>query len=219
MKLNRKLISTLEKPEYVAILLEIMGGTDYASSIARELDKKQPTITDELAQLEQLGIVQVAKRTKAKKYRVNMDVLAEAVYSMIEEFRDYWLETDSLGILSNSKLEKLGRRAIERAMPDAFIKDFFENYAVGIVGVIPGEVRGISDIVRSFFGALDALDNKEYDRLLRAYELRKNTLDLIVRFMSFDTINRARASILSSNDFKERSQSKHGKKRNPGAEL
>lgn len=214
IELNRKLVSTLEKPEFLSILLEIMGDRDYASQIARDLDKTQPTITEELNLLESLGIVQVAKRTKAKKYRVNVEVLVEAVYSMIEEFRDHWLEVDTLGIIPEKRLEKLGKKSIENTVPEELLRDFFDNYAVGIVGVIPGEVRGFGDIIRSFFGALDALNDEEYGRLLSAYNLKKSTFSLIVRFMSFDTINRARASILSSIDLKEKLADKLPQKKN-----
>lgn len=203
VQVNSKQIKILNKPEYMTVLLEIMVGNDYASKIAKDLEKKQPTITEQLNSLEELEIVHVKKRTKAKKYEVNNEIVVEAVYSMIEEFKDFWMEADSIGIFSKERLKKMSRKGIEKSIPPKLILDFFHHYAIGLVDVVGGELRGMGDILRTFFGALDVLDEEEKERLFQAYKITKRNFKEIVHFMSFDTINRARAAILSSIQFME----------------
>ncbi|MGB9760626.1 MAG: ArsR family transcriptional regulator [Thermoproteota archaeon] len=50
-----RVLDTLERPAYVEVLLSIAIGKNYATSIARHLGKKQPTVTEQLARLESLG--------------------------------------------------------------------------------------------------------------------------------------------------------------------
>ena len=102
--ITEKQIRTLEKPEYFDILLEILVGDNYASKIARHLEKKQPTITEQLKNLEILGIIETVKmKGGAKRYQVNFDAISNYVYAMIEELRDIRLSSEYIGILSTSR--------------------------------------------------------------------------------------------------------------------
>ena len=82
---TEELLETLETPAYVEVLLCVATGKNYASSIARHLKKKQPTVTEQLAKLESLGLIVPLKRDKAKKYEVNWPVLLKVFYDVVKE--------------------------------------------------------------------------------------------------------------------------------------
>ena len=48
-------MNLLQNPTFVQVLLCIISGKNYATAIARVLKKRQPTITEQLKQLEGVG--------------------------------------------------------------------------------------------------------------------------------------------------------------------
>lgn len=62
MGITRKQIKAFEKQEYFDVLLYILYGSDYASSIAEDMGKTQPTITEQLQKMEELDLVEPLKK-------------------------------------------------------------------------------------------------------------------------------------------------------------
>ena len=188
MKISNSQLRILEKPEYFDIVLSVLNGYDYSSKIARELGKKQPTVTEQLNRLENLGIVRIVKKSKSKKFEVVEGVLCEYVYSMIEEFRDYREKEDVEGYFQARKLKKLDRDAIEKAIPCKLISAFFFHYSVMYLDILGGKIRTIDDIVISFFGALDSqiLENSQtINKLKSGFGIEEKGFKIIVDIMSF----------------------------------
>ena len=53
MRITKAQVKALEKQEYFDVLLYILDGSDYASKIAKEMGKTQPTITEQLQKMEE----------------------------------------------------------------------------------------------------------------------------------------------------------------------
>lgn len=208
-QISKQQIKTLEKPEYFEVVMQILYENNYASKIARSLEKKQPTITEQLNSLERLDII-IPLETKggAKKFRVNFGVIADYVYSMILEFRDFRLSGFDIGIFGQSKLEKLDYKSIENALPRDLLKEFFEFYAIGQIDLVGGKKKRIDEIVLSFFAALDDLNNDERNRLIKEYEVKKTNFETIIDLMSFEAIYKERVAITTAIQMREKGNKK-----------
>ncbi|MHA1832545.1 MAG: helix-turn-helix domain-containing protein, partial [Candidatus Baldrarchaeia archaeon] len=83
-----KALDLLERPAYVQVLLCVASGKDYATSIARFLKKKQPTVTEQLQELKNAGLIRELERGKYKRFKVNWDLLLKVFYDTVNQLLD-----------------------------------------------------------------------------------------------------------------------------------
>lgn len=202
MGITRKQIKAFEKQEYFDVLLYILYGSDYASSIAEDMGKTQPTITEQLQKMEELDLVEPLKKGKSKRYQVKYETLAEYVYSLVEEDRDYRKVNNDPERFDKRELEKLNETVIRRALPIDLIADFFQYYAIGL-DVIGGKVKAIDEVIVSFFGAVDSLEDKDYNELIKKYKIPKSSFATIVDIMGFESIYKEKVAVLTMLESKE----------------
>ena len=202
MGITRKQINALEKQEYFDVLLYILYGSDYASRIAEDMGKTQPTITEQLQKMEELDLVEALKKGKSKRYQVKYEKLAEYVYSLIEEYRDYRKVHNDPGKFDKRELEKLNETVIRKALPIDLIADFFQYYAIGL-DVAGGKVKAIDEVIVSFFGAVDSLEDKDYNELIKKYKIPKSSFATIVDIMGFESIYKEKVAVLTMLESKE----------------
>ena len=62
-------LDLLENSTFVEVLLCIISGKDYSSAIAKTLKKSQPTVTEQLKQLEAAQLIKALNRKKPKNMR------------------------------------------------------------------------------------------------------------------------------------------------------
>lgn len=203
MNISKEQEKALEKQEYFDVLLYILDESDYASKIAKDMGKTQPTITEQLQKMEALSLVEALKKGKSKRYRVNYEILAEYVYSLVAEYRDYRKTHDDIDRFDPEKLKKLDEVAIRKALPIELIADFFNYYAIGIVDLVGGKVKPIDEVVVSFFGAIESLNDEDYFRLKEEYKVRKRSFDIIVDYMAFESIEKEKVAIITMLDVRE----------------
>lgn len=203
MRITKAQVKALEKQEYFDVLLYILDGSDYASKIAKEMGKTQPTITEQLQKMEELELVESLKKGKSKRYQVNYEALSEYVYTLVEEYRDYRKKHNDLGRFDDEKLDRLDEAAIRTALPIELIADFFNYYAIGIVDLVGGKIKPIDEVVVSFFGAVDSLEEEYYSRLIKDYKIRKKSFNTVVDFMAFESIEKEKVAVLTMLELKE----------------
>jgi DNA-binding transcriptional ArsR family regulator len=179
MRINlEKVLDILERPAYLEILLSVAAGKNYASSIARCLKKKQPTVTEQLARLESLRLVKPLSRGRSKKYEVNWDLLLAVFYDMIGEARKV-----RKGYLTREEKMVL-KKDLEKIVPPDLIKVFLREYFETFLE-LGGKRKGFDEIIFSFFCALDNLDKSYWRKLRSRFKIDEKSLAVLARFMQF----------------------------------
>jgi len=196
MKITRKQINALEKLKYFDVLLYILYGSNYASSIAKDMGKTQPTITEQLQKMEELDLVEPLKKGKSKRYQVKYETLAEYVYYLVKEYLDFRKAYNDAEVFDKRELEKLNETSIRKALPIDLIADFFEYYALDL-NMVGGKVKAIDEVIFSFFGAVDSLEDKYYNELIERYKIPKRSFSTIVDIMGFESIHKEKVAVLS----------------------
>jgi hypothetical protein len=151
--------TSLEKPEYLEVLLSLLRGNSYSSSISKDLGKAQPTVSEELKALEAEGIISKVKRTKAQSFAVNEERLVEIIFEELEV------------ICSIPRIE------ISSNFPKTIMIDFLTTYAN-----LPGipQSRSIKDIFSSFVLTLSLLNTPDSETLRIKWGLGQERMALLL---------------------------------------
>ncbi|KXA91697.1 hypothetical protein AKJ64_04590 [candidate division MSBL1 archaeon SCGC-AAA259E17] len=163
----------LSVPEYMAVFLFVAGGNNYASAIAKRLDKKQPTASKQLKKLEETELIEVAERGKAKKFKVNWDIFFEMFYNHLNSSLEYRKGTLIEDIKDINSLQEEGLRNL---VPPELVKTVFKGYTSGIEVVGGGRKKGFGEMVMSFFSALknmhEEIEGENYwEKLIEEYNV------------------------------------------------
>ena len=153
------------KPAYVLVLLAVVAGWDYPSAIARVLGKKQPTVSEQLAELKAAGLIRTGERTKAQHYIVGWDPL---IYEL-QDLMNAILEQRGRDYRDGAFLPTVKRLGLSRILPPELFEDFLKHYFTTL-----REFRGIqktfSEVCVSMFKALDELTEKELGLIAERYK-------------------------------------------------
>lgn len=76
-KLDVDLASLLDSPAYAQVVVELANGNTYGQAIAKALDKKQNSISQQLTVLERHKLIVKGKRDKAQHFELNFVRLLE----------------------------------------------------------------------------------------------------------------------------------------------
>jgi DNA-binding transcriptional ArsR family regulator len=180
-KVNENVLSILENPTYLEVLLSIIIGKNYATSIARYLGKKQPTVTEQLKELEKFKLIKPLKREKSQKYEVNWDLLLKIFYDIISEI----LKLREGDFLSKEEEERIKKIGIEKIVPPILIKDFLKEYFIFLKDM-GGKRKGFDEIIFSFFCALNNLEESTYKKLIRKFGIDEKALKILANLMAFE---------------------------------
>ncbi|KXB01677.1 hypothetical protein AKJ44_02290 [candidate division MSBL1 archaeon SCGC-AAA261F17] len=155
MKLEEKISEAagiLNSTPNMEVVLHIINGDDYASAIARQLDHSVPTVTEQLSKLEESNIIKVSEIGKAKRYEVNWDTITEVFYHITD------IVCDLRGEFVSGRDEKVKGMDKSKIVPPELVKVFLNEY-VATREAVGGKRKDFSEIVLSFFGALEDLKN------------------------------------------------------------
>jgi DNA-binding transcriptional ArsR family regulator len=180
-KINENVLSILENPTYLEVLLSIINGKNYATAIARYLGKKQPTVTEQLKELEKFKLIKPLKREKSQKYEVNWDLLLKIFYDIINEI----LKLRGKDFLSKEEEERIKKIGIEKIVPPMLIKDFLKEYFIFLKD-LGGKRKGFDEIIFSFFCALNNLEESSYKKLIRKFGIDGKALKILANLMAFE---------------------------------
>jgi len=178
--ISDEILETLEKPTYVEVLLCVISGKNYATAIAKFLGKKQPTVTEQLSLLENLGIIKLKKRGKAKEYEVNWTLLLQVFYDVVSEVikaRSQYLE--------RSEINKVKKADIRKLVPPRLVKIFLREYFLTFT-YLGGKRKGFDEIIFSFFSALNNLDEPHWKKLVKKFEMDEEALQTLANLMEFE---------------------------------
>lgn len=178
MKVNlARVLDILERPAYVEVLLSIAIGKNYATSIARCLKKKQPTVTEQLAKLESFGLIKPISRRKIKEYGIEWDLLLKVFYDVIRE-------ASRMRTPLTREEEKVFNKNLEKTVPPELVKVFLREY-FEIFSEFGGKRKGFDEIIFSFFSALYSLDKSHWRKLERRFNIDGRDLGVLAGFMQF----------------------------------
>jgi DNA-binding transcriptional ArsR family regulator len=180
-KVNENVLSILENPTYLEVLLSIIIGKNYATAIARYLGKKQPTVTEQLKELEKFKLIKPLKREKSQKYEVNWDLLLKIFYDIINEI----LKLREGDFLSKEEEERIKKIGIEKIVPPILIKDFLKEYFIFLKD-LGGKRKGFDEIIFSFFCALNNLEKASYKKLIKKFGIDGKALRILANLMAFE---------------------------------
>jgi DNA-binding transcriptional ArsR family regulator len=203
-KTLEEVLEVLEKPTYTEILLCIISGKNYATAIAKFLNKKQPTVTEQLSLLEKLRIIKFKTRGKAKEYEVNWDVLLTIFYDIIKEVLDA-----RSNFLSKKEINRIKKVGIKNIVPPELIKIFLKEYFLTFVE-LGGKRKGFDEIIFSFFSALNNLEKKYMKKLTRIFRIDENALYSLADLMEFEISGIEQTAIMTYLDMMGE---KHAKKK------
>ena len=180
-KVNENVLSILENPTYLEVLLSIINGKNYATSIARYLGKKQPTVTEQLKELEKFKLIKPLKREKSQKYEVNWDLLLETFYDIISEI----LTLRGENFLSKEEVIRIKKIGIEKIVPPILIKDFLKEYFITLKD-LGGKRKGFDEIIFSFFCALNNMKKSSRKKLIKKFDIDGKALRILANLMAFE---------------------------------
>ena len=143
----------LENPIYMELVLCIARGIDYSTAIAKELGKRQSTVTEQLQVLENEGLI-VARKGREKKYGILFDKFVKEFYETAESLVPPCLELE--GIIG------------EDVLPQSLIMFFLK---VGSKVVEDVNVNLVNLIIR-FFLAVGNLSEENLNRFIKRFGIR-----------------------------------------------
>lgn len=180
-RISENVLSILENPAYLEVLLSIIIGKNYATEIAKYLEKKQPTVTEQLKELEKFKLIKPLKREKSQKYEVNWDLLLEVFYDIVKEV----FEIRKDDYLTKEEEEKIKKIGINKIVPPILIKDFLKEYFI-MLKDLGGKRKGFDEIIFSFFCAINNLEEKSYKKLIKKFGIDGKALGILANLMSFE---------------------------------
>ena len=170
----------LEKPAYTEVLLSIISGKNYATSIAKCLGKKQPTVTEQLKELEKAGLIKPSKRERSQKYEVKWDILLQVFYEIVNE-----VFKERKEYLTKAEIKRIENIGLKRVVPPALVKVFLKEYFSTLMD-LGGKKKGFDEIVFSFFGALNNLEKRYWRKLIDKFEIDDKSLSILANLMEFE---------------------------------
>jgi len=175
-------LELLEKPAYTEILLCIISGKNYATAIAKELKKKQPTVTEQLKELEKVGLIKPLQREKSQKYEVNWDMLLRVFYDVVDEALE---ASRARGFVDKKEMGKIREIGIENIIPPSLIKTFLQEYFVTFKEFV-SKRKGFDEIIFSFFAALNNLRKTSWRKLVKKFGVDEESLATLANLMEFE---------------------------------
>ena len=175
-----EILEILENITYTEVLLCLISGKNYSTSIAKVLGKKQPTVTEQLNKLYELGLIFLKERKKAKIFEVNWDLLIRIFYDIINEtleLRGEYISKEDLNKIKNCDLKKV--------IPPKLIKDFLREYYFTL-NELGGKKKGFDEIIFSFFAAINNLEEEHWNRLIKLFKINGEILKVISNLMEFE---------------------------------
>ncbi len=175
-------LDILERPAYLEVLLSIISGKNYATSIAKVLKKKQPTVTEQLKELEKAGLIKPVRRDKSKKYEVNWSSLLNVFYTTVNEIihiREPFLFS------GKTRLTSMSINDLKKVIPPDLIKYFLKEYFETLID-LGGKRKGFDEIIFCFFNALENLEDKEWKKLVKKFNLDEKIVSEIANLVSFE---------------------------------
>src|SRR5208283_120268 len=169
----------LDKSEYTEVLLSLLRGNTYASKIANDLRKAQPTISVQLKDLEKKKIVKRLARGNAQEYEVSWNELYKMIGSIINPrmFRKDGRLTKMLHREGATSEFLEAAKWVGTSLPE-FLKRFITQYAVHLKKVDAAEDGknekrkkknpNFEEIILSFFVAICFVRLNELNRLVTA---------------------------------------------------
>ena len=173
-------LDMLENPTLVEVLLCIVSGKDYSSAIAKALKKSQPTVTEQLKQLESAQLVNALGRKQALSFEVNWDMLLQVFYDVVFDILELREE-----YFSGIDLKRITRSSLEGIVPRILFKDFLKEY-FSTVQDLGGKRKGFDEIIFSFFVAIERLDERDWKKLLNQYQLDGVNLRDVANVVGFE---------------------------------
>ncbi len=189
----------LENPTYVEVLLCIISGKNYATAISRILKKKQPTVTEQIKQLERAGLIKPLKRRKAQKYEVDWGLLLDVFYNVVRDvikLREEFLESEDLKEIERTNLQEI----IPKALVEGFLKEYFDT-----LRELGGKRKGFDEIIFSFFSAMNKLDKFNWKRLVKSFRIDKKILADIANALEFEIYGIEQTALMTYLDLYGRS--------------
>lgn len=180
MPLSDKQWEMMQNATYLDLLLVIIGGTNYASAIARKLKKRQPTVTEQLKALEKAHLVIPLKREKSQRYEASLSAIEGAFYSLVDE-----ILTARKHYIGKEFLERTRGKAMESALPRALIDAFLKEY-IGSALDLGGKRKGIDELILSFFKGLTDLKKDEWKELAKKFNFDEGLLGQLADYMAFE---------------------------------
>lgn len=162
------------------VLLSVASGKNYATSIAEYLKKKQPTVTEQLKVLESHQLIRVLKRSKAKEYEVNWNILLEIFYDVVKDTIE-----NRKGFLMGADAEKLEGKKLEEIVPTDLIKIFFTEY-LPTFRDLGGKKKGFDELTFSFFSAINNLEERYSEKLKKKFDIDEEVLYALANLMEFE---------------------------------
>lgn len=191
------IIDTLERPTYLQNILCIINGKNYATAIAKELNKNHSTVSGQLYNLEKLGLIKRLKRDKANRYCVQWNVILECFYTYIERGIKKiinHIRNDEGEVLTgfghlNSELANIN---VRKTLHPDFIMHYFKTYSQVFSLLVDKsrEDKSFSDFVHGFFLTLSNMVNPEKDskangleKILEEYDVDKDSFYFLIGYM------------------------------------
>lgn len=137
---------------------------DYTTAIAKLLRKKQPTITEQLQELQEAKLVKPVKRGQAQRYQVNWSILSNEFEDFIIEILEGRKEEYDSGVL----LSRVKKAGIKRVVPHELFASFLREYFDTLTN-LGGLAKDFYDVSLSFFKALSDLDKRRWQKLVKKY--------------------------------------------------
>jgi len=178
-----KALDLLERPAYVQVLLCVANGRDYATSIAKFLKKKQPTVTEQLQELKDVGLVFELERGKYKRFKVNWDLLLKIFYDVINQLLD--LRKDSIVDVDVEWATRIKNAKLEKVVPPELVKSFLTEYFSFFIE-FGGKAKGFDEIIFSFFSAINHLDRSYWKLLAEKFGVDEKLLAALADMMEFE---------------------------------
>lgn len=181
VKIPGEKLEILRKPAYLETLLSIAEGKDYASSIADYLDKKQPTVSEQLKKLEELGLIKQSERGRAKKYEVCWGDLLRVFYTIVKK------GINLRGMYFQGKDQENLKKSLREIVPPELVKKTLLKEYMSNFRAIGGKKKGFDELIFSFFGALNNLESKYIKKLVEIFKVqdKEDLLDL-AHIMEFE---------------------------------
>ncbi|MHA1582144.1 MAG: ArsR/SmtB family transcription factor [Candidatus Baldrarchaeia archaeon] len=174
------IVDLLQKPAYTEVLLCIIGKKNYASVIARILGKKQPTVTEQLKELERANLIKPLKRGKSQRYAVNWDTLLGAFYEIVNEVIEVREE-----YLEKKDVERIKKVGLEKIVPPRLIKTFLREY-FSTFRDLGGKKKAFDELVFSFFAAINSLEKPLWKKLIKKFEIDEKSLSFLASLIEFE---------------------------------
>jgi hypothetical protein len=178
-----EVMEILDNPTYVELLLCIIRGKNYSMAISRTLEKKQPTVTEQLRHLEKAGLIQPLKRKKAQCYDVEWDLLFSVFYHIVRNLLDLGEDYFSREDIETAK--QIGERYLHEIVPQDLFKGFLKEYFY-VLREHRGKKKGFYEIVLAFLSAINELNESDWKKLGKSFRIDRKSLSFLASVAGFE---------------------------------